>query len=369
MGREPTVRGGGTGVSIQSRADAQRRADEIRTFRRELELLESEGVVALADVQRSAIADHHAGLLAGFARDFDIDRDTRSKQMSLGMRIASLIGALAMAASVFFLFYQFWGWFTTTSQVAILACAAAGSFVAALWVQGRDPSGYFAKLAAMVAFACFVLNIAMLGSIFNITPSDKALLVWAALASLLAYAFDLRLLLGAAIVCLVGFIAARMGTVSGMYWLYFGQRPENFLPAAILLLAFPSLVRHARYPDFPAVYRVFGLLALFLPIVVLSNWGRLSYLQIDPDVVEVVYQVVGFGGSAAAIWVGVRNHWPHVVNTAVTLFLVLLYTKFFDWWWEAMPKYLFFLVLGLSAVLFLVVLRRMRTAITSGPPA
>jgi len=33
--------------------------------------------------------------------------------------------------------------------------------------------------------------------------------------------------------------------------------------------------------------------------------------------------------------------WRHVVNTAVTLFIVLLYTKFFDWWWEAMPKYLF----------------------------
>ena len=31
----------------------------------------------------------------------------------------------------------------------------------------------------------FVLNIAMLGQIFNITPSDKALLPWAALAFLL----------------------------------------------------------------------------------------------------------------------------------------------------------------------------------------
>jgi len=41
-------------------------------------------------------------------------------------------------------------------------------------------------------------------------------------------------------------------------------------------------------------------------------------------------------------------------------FVVLLYTKFFDWWWEAMPKYLFFLVLGLTAVLFLLVLKRLR---------
>ncbi|HEK0005788.1 TPA: DUF2157 domain-containing protein, partial [Pseudomonas aeruginosa] len=30
-------------------------------------------------------------------------------------------------------------------------------------------------------------------------------------------------------------------------------------------------------------------------------------------------------------------------------------------WWEAMPKYLFFLVLGLSALLILLVLRRLRT--------
>lgn len=36
----------------------------------------------------------------------------------------------------------------------------------------------------------------MLGQIFNITPSDKALIPWAALAFLLAYAFDMRFELG-----------------------------------------------------------------------------------------------------------------------------------------------------------------------------
>ena len=356
-------------MAIQSRADAQRRADEIRAFQRELELLESEGVLALSPAQRSALAAHHAGLLGALAREFDVDRDLPSKQMSLGMRIASLIGALALAASVFFLFYQFWGRFTTSAQVAILVGAAGASFLAAWWIQGRDASGYFAKLAAMVAFACFVLNVSMLGTIFNIVPSDKAFAVWAAFAFLLAYACDLRLLLGAGIVCLVAFIAARTGTISGMYWLYFGQRPENFFPAAVLMFAFPSFVRHARYPDFPPVYRIFGLLALFLPMIVLANWGELSYLPIDPGAAEAIYQVLGFAGSAAAIWLGVRKQWRHVVNTAVTLFIVLLYTKFFDWWWEAMPKYLFFLVLALSAVLFLLVLRRLRTALHSGRPA
>lgn len=351
---------------VQSRAEAQRRADEIRNFERELQNLEGEGVLALTDSQRHAVADHHRKLLAEYARAFDIDRDVQAKQMSLGMRIASLLGALALAASVFFLFYQFWGLFPTGGQVAILISAAAGSFVAAHWIQGRDASGYFAKLAAMVAFACFVLNIVMLGSIFNIAPSDKAFIVWAAFALLLAYTADLRLLLGAGILCLIAFVSARTGTISGMYWLHFGQRPENFFPAAALLFAFPWLVRHPRYPDFPAVYRVFALLTLFLPMLVLANWGQFSYLPLERRTVEVLYQVLGFSGCAAAIWLGIRKQWRHVVNTGVTLFVILLYTKFFDWWWEAMPKYLFFLVLGLTAVLFLIVLRRLRTALQAG---
>jgi hypothetical protein len=32
----------------------------------------------------------------------------------------------------------------------------------------------------------------------------------------------------------------------------------------------------------------------------------------------------------------------------------------FDWWWELMPKYLFFLVMGLSAILFLFIFKRLR---------
>ena len=340
--------------------EAQQRADRVRAFERELAALEQEGAVALTEGQRQAIADHHRKLLAAYAGEFDIDQDTEAKQMSLGMRIASLLGALALAASVFFLFYQFWGLLPAAWQVAVLVAAAAGSFGAFCWVQARDGLGYFAKLAAMVAFACFVLNVMMIGAIFNITPSDKAFAVWGVFAFLLAYVADLRLLLGAAIVCVVAFIAARTGTISGMYWLYFGERPENFFPAALLLFAVPSLVAHPRRPDFPAVYRVTALLTLFIPMIVLANWGRISYLPLERNVIEVLYQVLGFVGTAGAIWLGVRKQWRHVVNTGITLFIVLMYTKFFDWWWEAMPKYLFFLVLGLTAVLFLVVLRRLR---------
>lgn len=349
-------------MNTSSRQLAQQRSDQIQVFLKELNLLEQEGGVVLSDTQRQQITAHHQSLLNQFAENFDIDQDTRASQLSLGMRIASLFGALALSASVFFLFYQFWGWLTTVTQVVILIAAPLCMLGVTLLIQHKDPTGYFSKLAGLVTFACFVLNITMLGQIFNITPSDKALLPWAALAFLLAYAFDLRLLLVAGILCMIAFVSARTGAWNGMYWLSLGQRPENFFPAAALLLIIPQFVPHQRYTGFQPMYRVFGLLTVFLPVLAMGNWGSSSYLDWNSNIIEGFYQVLGFVAAALAVWVGVRKQWPEVINTGITFFIIFLYTKIFDWWWESMPKSLFFLVLGLVAVLFLLVLKRLRTS-------
>jgi uncharacterized membrane protein len=200
----------------------------------------------------------------------------------------------------------------------------------------------------------------MLGQIFNITPSPNAFIAWAAFAMILAYGMDMRLLLVAAIVCLVAYIAARVGTWSGTYWIHFGQRPENFFLSAVVLLLVPHLIDHRRFDGFAATYRVSGLLTLLTPILVLSNWGQGSYLLFDPALIEGSYQIAGLVLCALAIWFGIRRGFAHVVNTGVTFFVVLLYTKLYDWWWDIMPKYLFFLVAGLTAILLLLVLRRLR---------
>lgn len=343
-----------------NRSDAQQRADAIRVFNEELERLESDGVVRLDDAQRAAIHAQHQMLLRTLAQEFDIDRDAKAKQLSLGMRVVSFLGAVTLAASVFFLFYQFWGWFSSLVQVAVLITASMATFLGTLWIQRKDSSGYFAKLAAMVAFACFVLNLTMLGQIFNITPSDKALLPWAALALLLAYALDLRLLLVAGLLCLIAFLAARVGVWGGMYWIHFGERPENFFPAAVALFLLPQLVDHRRFSGFAQTYRVIAPLTLFLPMLVLAHWGGGSYLDLQQVTVERLYQTLGFSGTALLIAYGVRKQWAEVVNTGVTLFVVFLYTKLFSWWWNEMPKYLFFLLLGLIALSLLFVFRRLR---------
>jgi len=51
-------------VAVFSRSEAQQRADAVRTFQRELELLEHEGVLVLSDGQRRALATYHGNLLA-----------------------------------------------------------------------------------------------------------------------------------------------------------------------------------------------------------------------------------------------------------------------------------------------------------------
>ena len=347
-------------MNTPTRSAVQQRADEIRTFRAELARLEAEGILTLSAAQAQGVTAYHDGLLADFAAAFDIDRDVKARQLSLGMRIASFLGALALAASIFFLFYQFWGVFNETAQVAILLGASLGSLGITLWIRGHDGSGYFTKLAAMVAFACFVLNLVVLRQIFNITPTDNALLALAALAFLLAYSCDLRLLLAAALCCVIAYVSARVGEFSGMYWLDAGKRPENYFPVAVLLFVTPLLIPHRRFSGFDVTYRVFGLLSLLLPMLILGHWGAASYLDLDPILIEGGYQVAGFVASSLIIWLGARQSWQDTVNTGIVFFVIFLYTKFFDWWWEIMPKWLFFLLIGLTAILILLTLRRLR---------
>lgn len=349
-------------MKLLSKSEAQQRVDQIRAFQRETEDLARNNVVTLTDEQRRAIAVHHEALLGRLAKTFDIDRSQREKQLSSGMRIASFLGALAFAASVFFLFYQFWGRFSTTTQVTLLILAPLLTGSATLVLAWKDSSGYFAKLAGLVSVASFVLNIVMLGQIFNIAPSDRAFLAWGLFAGLLAYACEVRLLLAAGILCLIGFLSAQIGTWGGIYWLNFGQRPENFFPAAVALFATPVLIDHRRFSGFSPIYRVFGLLTLLIPVLILSHWGYGTYLDIEPESAEHLYQIMGFVLSAAAIWAGVRRGWGDVVNTGNAFFVIFLYTKFYDWWWDVLPKYLFFLIVGLTALLFLIVLRRLRAA-------
>ena len=345
-----------------SAADAQQRVDQIHAFQQEMQQLEHDEVMAISVEQKSQLDGYHNQLLQGLAKVYDVDISRQSKQLSLGMKIASMLGALAMATSLFFLFYQFWGYINTPVQVAILVVAPVLLFLLSLKLAQTEQGSYYSKIAALVSLACFVLNLSMLGQIFNITPSPNAFAVWSAFAFLLAYACNARLLLFFGIVSLSGFIAMKLGSWSGMYWISFGERPENFFIPSLIIFILPQFISQRAFTGFESIYRVTAMIMLFLPILILSNWGDISYLGWDAEIVEGVYQVCGFALSATAIWLGVKRQWGAVTNTGNVFFILFLYTKFFDWWWQWMPKYIFFFILGLSALLALMVFKRIRSS-------
>ncbi|MFK5912863.1 MAG: DUF2157 domain-containing protein [Woeseiaceae bacterium] len=345
---------------MDNKFKAQQRADQIQSFNDEIKCLNDDDIFMLDDNQRTSISRYHASILESLTNQYDIDTNIKQKQLSTGMKAASFVGALALAASIFFLFYQFWGYLTTPVQVFILIAAPLLTLLLSHLISQRESTGYFTKLIAMVGFACFVLNLVMLGQIFNITPSDKALLAWAVYGFLLAYAFDIRLLLAIAIFSLAAFIAARVGSWSGMYWIHTGERPENLLLPALIIFSVPMWFNQKNFSGFSPIYRVLGSILFLIPVLILSNWGRGSYLNFDHDFIEGFYQLVGFATSAGLIALGIKRQWSDVVNTGNVFFVLFLYTKLFDWWWEIMPKYLFFLVIALSSVLLLFIYKRLR---------
>jgi hypothetical protein len=345
---------------------AQRRADRIAAFREELGDLRRAGVVHLDDATAAGIETYHGGVLTDLVRDFDVDVSEREKQISLGMRIVSVLGAIALAASAFYFFYRIWGRISFPSQVAVLAGAPLLALVATSAISLRDRSGHFAAMAAAAAFSCAVVNVLVLSSILNAPLAPLAFLAWGAVAMATAYAHRLRVPLVAGLVSLGAFFAALGPTLFGFAWRDFMERPGGFMPAGLLALVAPDLGAARRYAPFAPVYRLVGLVMLLWPTLILSVEGQQSYLPFAPGAVEIAHQILGFAGSTAAIVIGVRRRFAETAYVGFVFFVAHLFFRFADWCWDWMPRYLFFLILALAAIAVLFALKRLRARM-AGP--
>jgi hypothetical protein len=345
-------------------AAAQQRADRIAAFRDELAELRRAGLVELREGELAQIDAFHGRVLRDLVERYDVDTSDRGKQLSLGLRLVSLVGALAFAASAFFLLYRIWGLITPAARVAILAVAPIASVAATAVIGARERSRYFTAMAAMFAFACMTLNVTLLGVTFSLQSTPLTLLGCGLFATLLAYGWRLKLLLTTGLLALAWFGAALIQQAAGGYWAEALAYPESVLIPGAVLLAL-SFVHRPAAPGFSLIYRLLGMVLVLVPMVLLAHWGWFSYLPLGERTIEVAYQVLGFGASAAAIWLGVRDRAREVAYFGAVLFIVLLYLKFVDWMWDWMPKYLFFLIVAAVATGAVVALNRLRAALDS----
>ena len=338
----------------------QERADRLRTFQRELAELEREKVLDLTPEQRARLDAYLERTLAGLAAQFDVDTTEAQRQVSRGMKIASALGGIALCAAVVLFLARYMGYWSTPLQVSVLVAIPILLTVAGEVAAHREKTLYYTALIGIVAFAAFVANLSMLGSIFNLAPTPNALAVWGVFGLALAYHFGIRLVLAAGLVSLLGWITATTNSWRGWWWVEFERRPEELMLAGLLLTIIPLFIRHARRADFPAVYRLVGMIAFFVTMLFLSAEGQRSYLPLDDKAVEHFYQMFGVVAAAAAVWIGIRQNWTGVVNTGTAFFTIFLFFRLVDWWWDWMPKYLFFLLIGLVAIGLVAVFKRLR---------
>ena len=117
------------------------------------------------------------------------------------------------------------------------------------------------------------------------------------------------------------------------------------------------------------MYRLVGLIAFFMAMLFMSAAGQRSYLPMDDKAVEHFYQMFGVVAAAATVWIGIRWNLTGVVNIGTAFFTIFLFFRLVDWWWDWMPKYLFFAAIGALGIVLVVVFKRLRANLEPGGAA
>jgi uncharacterized membrane protein len=136
-------------------------------------------------------------------------------------------------------------------------------------------------------------------------------------------------------------------TASWLVWLLF---IAPYVLAAIGLAVVHFGWRRSSAVDPPALLVLFLLVLLTLA----------SVIAITPGSRELWFILLLTLLTSAGIYLGVAWESAVFLNTSLVFFAVNLYTRFYEYFWDAMPKSLFFIVGGATLILGGVWVERMR---------
>lgn len=343
------------------RKAAQQRADRIASFKAELTDLAKEGGLTLTAEQQSGLDAHLQGLLTQLRAEYGVDVTDSTKRVSWGMRVASLLAAAAFLAAAILFLHRVWGGLSLPIQVLILTTAPVALLVAAEIAFTRGAGRYYVGLIALAAGVALVMELSALGAVLNLADSPHVLLAWGAFALFIAYAYGLRLILAAGLVLLCAWTAALALDFQGYNWADFMQSSQFLIPGAAALYVVPWLTRGRGPEGFDLVYRLCGAVVGLFSLLLLSTAGDLCCGDLATTSVAAVYQIIGLLLSGALVAHGLRLAKASLVNLGAASFVVFLFVRLHSWWWNWLPKYLFFLVLGIIAFGLLLVFRRIRS--------
>lgn len=342
---------------------AQRRVHRILAFRDELAALRDEGRLPLDAGAVDAITAYHDALIARLTARFDVDASEAAGQFSRGLRITAFLGAVALTASAWAAVSLVWTRVDEAWQVLFLAALPVAALTAVEISARRERTRYVAWLFALAAFACIWIAIVGVREVLNVGLPIPVLWLGTLASLALAATYGFRTVFGGAVVALIVALGASLMAAVGADWRMGWMRLEPLLMAAVAVGGMAQRLEPAG-PGFGAVARgVAGALALGA-LLLLSMSAELSHLAIAPGAVEGLYQALFLVAAVAAIATGLLRRWPELVMPAVVLFVLFVVVRLVDWFWDAVPAWLFFLMLAGLAFLVIAALRRARGRLT-----
>lgn len=339
-------------------SQAQSRASAIIGFREELARLTAEGV-SVDPAAIAAIRAHHDALLASFARQADVDLSVAAAQLSIGMRIATVLGAAALSAAYGFFVASVWGDLTMAPQLLLVTLPAILLAFLTDVASRREASGYIASIMATVAIVAFWIDLVALGSLFNLPDSRDILLAVGAFSFALAYLYRLGIPLLFGIMTIGWWFWSLAAITRGLWW-YDGidsMEPLLVMGAACMLL--PRLL--PRPASFTPIWRVSGALAVSIALLTLGqNVQASAFHGLNQNILEGIYQVACAVVFPWLIVMGLRRESEYITIIGTAFLSMFLLFRLHDWFWDYLPKWLFFLLVGFLALLVLLLLRQLR---------
>lgn len=349
----------------RGRDAAQYRANRIRTFREEMAALRAEGVELLSAEQEQALARHHDSVLGELRSRFDVDVTDTAGRLSRGMQIAAFFGALTLTAAIYALVARFWGDLDLPVQVGLLTLFPLLAVAGVDLTARREPSLYIASIFAAAAYGTFWLAAVMTARLLDLPVTVWVLWLGVVFGLALATVYGFRVVLLVALLATIVALAGTLFTVAGAPWTIARERLEPAMIAAFgLLLLAPGL--EAASPGFGKLTRRVALTVGLLMLLSLSASGSVSVLPLPTQWIEGIYQGLMLLLSVAIIAISVSRRLPDLVNIASVGLAIFLVTRYVDWFWDSLPRYLFFLLLTAAAFVWLLLLRRLRSRVGGG---
>jgi uncharacterized membrane protein len=348
-------------------------------------------------------------------------RVANERKLGRGVTILINLGAIVLGAGLLVFFASNWVEFGRAAKIASLFALTLAFYVAGFELT-RDGRWSFPKLGvALVFLGCvmFGTDIVLLALIYDLGAEHAwSFLVQAVAWLAVAYIVRSRLVLFLGLIGVVAWFGAEVGYCWGGYWIYLG-RPFHFIGVGACLLAVAGVHGWRGQRDFAAAWALVGLLVVYLSTLILSIFDVQRHVRVDaataPALVWLLFAVpyvlaaIALGIihrrwsrstlaeppavvvlvllgcmilasviavtphsrelwfillltllTSAGVYLGIAWESPVFLNTSLVFLAVNLYTRFYEYFWDAMPKSLFFIIGGATLMLGGVWVERMR---------